>query len=157
MCLDETRPCFSEYYGLDSSQLKLLHCTAFYAGGQDHDGSAGAYAGRDVVRRSVGKCFRLEVTGIAVTSRTVCAKVDLAAEHRTLFHCDDVFTGPSSEAQPAGVCQACVTAGGAGKFLTVLFVIILTLVWGTGIREPIRGMASLPQGNQEQKRLEDPR
>lgn len=63
LCLDEETLQFSDHYKLGNSKVKMLHCTAFYAGRQSDE----VYTSCDVLRQSVGKCFSLKVTGVVLT------------------------------------------------------------------------------------------
>lgn len=110
MCLDEENLQFSEHYGLDSSKLKVLHCTAFYAGGYSDEKCSvvGEYAKRDVLQQSVGKCFSLKVTGVVLTPRTVCARVELMGDQLQLYR-RDVVRQRGTLADTA-VSMACVRA-----------------------------------------------
>ena len=80
VCLDDEKVEYSRHYGLrGSSDVKLLHCTALYVGGQ-YSASSDRYAQHDVVHQSVGRSFSLKVTGIAITPSTICARVDLTGD-----------------------------------------------------------------------------
>ena len=86
--LDDADLQFAQHYPLGSSEVKMLHCTTFYAGEHVDEASVEEYTGRDVYRQSNGKSFSLEVTGVVLTPRTVCARVELAGD-QLLLHCAD--------------------------------------------------------------------
>jgi len=101
LCLDKEKLQFFEHYGLGAYKVKLLHCTAFYAGGHSDEG----YAMSDAVQQSVGKHFSLEVSGVVITPRTVCARVRLT-DDQLLLHRPDIadaacVTTGERETQPA--------------------------------------------------------
>jgi len=86
--LDEEDLQFDKHYPLGSSEVKMLHCTAFYAGEHIDEASVEDYTNRDVYRQCDGRSFSLEVTGVVLTPRTVCARVELAGD-QLLLHCVD--------------------------------------------------------------------
>jgi len=86
MCVESKKVEYCEHYGNGGCGVKLLHCTAVYVSG--HGTAAGDdYARLSVVRQSVGKSFKLKVSGIVITPSTVSARVDLTGDdpHGSIF------------------------------------------------------------------------
>ena len=75
---------FKEYYTRGNKPGSILHCTAkFCAGGR----AAGAkvYHAQAIVQNSIGKAFKLEISSICFSPRTVGARVRLTESQLQLF------------------------------------------------------------------------